>query len=147
MIYSPTLDRYLDPTVSHFDPWSLPLEDQGASVLHIPFHKQDQTTTSTQKGNSLLKQVPFLVPQQESVVWEWDLAIHTLPKLKSSSVSFASLLRTASFKNRTGLVSLTGNQAALIRKQHEQNTPPLKHKVTYLHSNLPIYTLTYLFTP
>ena len=40
IIYSPTLSRYLDPTVSASDPWALPLPDQGAQALHVTFEAQ-----------------------------------------------------------------------------------------------------------
>jgi len=55
-LYSPSLKRYFDPTVSHHDPMALPAEDQGAQALVIPL-----LSGSTRKAARL-----SVIPYQDS---------------------------------------------------------------------------------
>ena len=50
-LYSPSLDRYFDPTVSHHDIWALPYDDQGAQVIRVSAPKK---TILPRSSNSAL---------------------------------------------------------------------------------------------
>ncbi len=58
IIYIPSLDRFMDPTVADFDPWTLPANDQGATALII--------------GSKELTQIPFMKASQQQDAWTLD---------------------------------------------------------------------------
>ena len=73
IIYSPTLKRYLDPTVSASDPWVLPLADQGGQALHVP-NPLFEETLDTLAANRLLR-IPHSTAESQGE--SWHLAIST----------------------------------------------------------------------
>ena len=68
MLYLPQENVFVDPTIDHTAPVSLPSGDEGASVLVVGLRKGLQT-------------VPFAPPLEHRDVWNFDMQIDSMDRL------------------------------------------------------------------
>jgi hypothetical protein len=87
LVYSPSLDRFLDPTVSHHDVWTLPSADQGAHILRIPSQLIAQISSkkeslNPQRESPILSIIPYSSADQEGIEHTIDISQWPMISLK-----------------------------------------------------------------
>lgn len=108
IIYSPTLDRYLDPTVSEYDPWFLPSPDQGAQGLHVEGNISDGATGE-------LISLPMAESETQGIIW----MSHQLPE-----------------GTRRVTVELRGEEAAQARRIYSSSPHGWQQKIAQRYQHL-----------
>ena len=121
LVYSPTLNRYFDATLSHFDPQILPAPLHGAQALHV--NGLIESTNSAIKPG-LLVDIPS--PKIPQVGVEISLLMHTKdPRREIKSLGQETLTSelVSEIVPRGVFFILRGERAMEIRRELDQVSP------------------------